>query len=161
MGIVNWKEMRVGDKVIFRGFSNLDHQHWSFTKGKTYTVGKNIYGMVGPMSDNNGEIPSQNWGFVFEKVVDKTLEIDFSTLKKGDQLVFRGYSHQSPCFDYTVGKTYTVNHDGMGPPSDNVTRPWENYGFLFERVIGENPKNCLKGSHKENTVRTLKHHLRA
>lgn len=160
MNLVNWEEMKEGDKLVFRGYSDSSHDHWSFNVGKVYTVGYNLDRGVGPISDN-GQIPSCNWGFMFEKVAPEVApeEIDFSTLKKGDKLVFRDYTGSSIGFHYTVGKIYKVDEDGMGPPSDDGIRPWENYGFLFERVAGD-VKESLQESHKDHTVNTLTRHLR-
>jgi hypothetical protein len=64
---VEWGDWEVGDEVVFCGFSNPHHTHWSFTKGKIYIVESGKNG-VAPCNDH-GEMPETNWGFNFKKVV--------------------------------------------------------------------------------------------
>ena len=62
-----WGDWEEGDEVIFDGFTNNLHNHWSFNIGCTYPVA-DVEGIVGPIS-SKGEIPSCDWGFKFSRKV--------------------------------------------------------------------------------------------
>lgn len=164
MNLIKWEDMRVGDKVVFRGYSNSSHDHWGFIEGQVYTVGTR-FGRVGPVS-SSGEIPIKNWGFLFERVVYGSVVDDFKTLVEGEELVFEGFSnedHKHWC--YTVGEVYKVGRDAsglhgkIGPIAENGNVPSRNWGFIFKRVSG-NVEKLLQKSHRESTVNTLTRHLR-
>ena len=64
---VVWGDWKDGDVVVFDGFTNNLHNHWSFNIGCTYPVA-DVEGIVGPISFK-GEIPSFDWGFKFSRKV--------------------------------------------------------------------------------------------
>lgn len=71
MGIIAWKDMQVGQTVRFVRFIDEGdgvHDHWIFTPGNVYTV-VNDMGDIGP-PDDEGSVPSCNWGFEFELVTN-------------------------------------------------------------------------------------------
>ena len=76
----DWEE---GDEVIFDGFTNNLHNHWSFNIGCTYPVA-DVEGIVGPISFK-GEIPSCDWGFKFSRKVYDVAEESVETENKQEK----------------------------------------------------------------------------
>lgn len=66
--LLDWDNMPpVGTSVVFKGYRNGDHSHWGFEVGKTYTIGQDMHGDIGPMAGFGGA-PQENYGgdFIFE-----------------------------------------------------------------------------------------------
>jgi predicted protein tyrosine phosphatase len=63
---LEWGDWEVGDEVVFCGYVNEVHSHWGFVVGGTYTIGINVYNVVGPFN-GEGYAPAQNYGFNFKK----------------------------------------------------------------------------------------------
>ena len=83
---VVWGDWKQGDVVVFDGFTNNLHNHWSFNIGCTYPVA-DVEGIVGPVSFK-GEIPSCDWGFKFSrKVYDVVEELNTKTENSLDNLL--------------------------------------------------------------------------
>ena len=82
---VVWGDWKEGDEVIFDGFTNNLHNHWSFSIGCTYPVVE-VEGIVGPVSFK-GEIPSCDWGFNFSrKVYDKVDVVEIENKEQKDSI---------------------------------------------------------------------------
>ena len=78
-----WGDWEEGDEVIFDGFTNNLHNHWSFNIGCTYPVA-DVEGIVGPISFK-GEIPSCDWGFKFSRKVYDVAEESVETENKQEK----------------------------------------------------------------------------
>lgn len=164
MNLIELEDMQVGDKVIFRGFSRPGHEHWGFTEGKEYTVGRRR-GVAGPESEPYGEVPTVDWGFRFERIEGKLQK----ELVAGDNLLFQGYipepsnSFIHDHWPYTAGKVYTVVEDGLVPRTDDGSQPHCNWGFRFRKLgkVVETSQEPSSASHREQIVNTLTNYLRA
>jgi len=77
----------VGKKVLFNGFTSLLHDHWSFNAGCAYVISGDD-AIIGP-KDEDGDIPSMNWGFDFTVIDDpcKNSENSNSEQNNLDQLL--------------------------------------------------------------------------
>lgn len=65
----DWTGLKAGDQVVFEGFSDPMHSHWSFEVGNTYRV-VNSWGSSGvAIKSGNGQLANFNWGFDFKKLV--------------------------------------------------------------------------------------------
>ena len=78
-----WGDWEEGDEVIFDGFTNNLHNHWSFNIGCTYPVA-DVEGIVGPVSFK-GEIPPYDWGFKFSRKVYDVAEESVETENKQEK----------------------------------------------------------------------------